>query len=173
MSDISQPQHNRTADEITADLMAPRVPGPLADLLDAIIAAADVPLPGLDPADERAYHRLLAFRLFAAGIAAQSAREFGLTDGPVNFLRKEIARNPVTYTLWEPPGDSPAEPGPAAPKETCGRCRKPFDPTDQRHDGQARASSTPWCRRCVANCHGGGADHVCVICDPDRYRPTR
>ncbi|MFF3912702.1 hypothetical protein ACFYZB_04325 [Streptomyces sp. NPDC001852] len=54
-------------------------------------------------------------------------------------------------------------------KNRCGRCRTPFDPTDTRFDGRARHQETPWCRRCVDNCHEGSAEHVCMICDPARY----
>ncbi|MEU3255839.1 hypothetical protein [Streptomyces sp. NPDC006997] len=54
-------------------------------------------------------------------------------------------------------------------KNQCGRCHKPFDPTDTRHDGHDRYASTPWCRRCIDNCRDGGTEHVCVICDPARY----
>lgn len=51
----------------------------------------------------------------------------------------------------------------------CRRCRRPFNPTDTRFDGHARHKDSPWCRRCVDNCHDGGAEHVCLICDPQRY----
>lgn len=55
-------------------------------------------------------------------------------------------------------------------KNRCRRCHRPFAPTDARHDGHARHGETPWCRACVDNCHEGSAVHVCVICDPARYR---
>ncbi|MGW4728906.1 hypothetical protein ACWEQC_06945 [Streptomyces shenzhenensis] len=54
-------------------------------------------------------------------------------------------------------------------RNRCRKCRTPFDPTDTRFDGRARHNETPWCRACVDNCHDGGAEHVCVICDPQRY----
>ncbi len=58
-----------------------------------------------------------------------------------------------------------ADPAPAA----CARCRRPFDPADTRFDGHARHADTPWCRRCIDNCHEGDADHRCIICTPDAY----
>lgn len=33
----------------------------------------------------------------------------------------------------------------------------------------AAEQDTPWCHSCVDNCHDGSAEHVCVICDPQRY----
>jgi hypothetical protein len=54
-------------------------------------------------------------------------------------------------------------------KNRCGRCRRPFDSTDPRFDGHARYAATPYCRRCTDNCRDGGAEHVCVLCDPKRY----
>ncbi|GKQ37018.1 hypothetical protein [Streptomyces sp. A012304] len=55
----------------------------------------------------------------------------------------------------------------------CRRCRTPFDPTDTRFDGRARHGDTPWCRTCINNCHDGGTEHVCVICEPARYGGER
>ena len=54
-------------------------------------------------------------------------------------------------------------------KNRCGRCRTAFDPADTAFDGRARHAETPWCRRCIDNCHEGSAEHVCPICDPARY----
>ena len=54
-------------------------------------------------------------------------------------------------------------------KNQCARCRTPFDPADARFDGRARHRDTAYCRSCVDNCHDGGTEHVCVICDPKRY----
>ncbi|MFJ8154835.1 hypothetical protein [Streptomyces sp. NPDC094468] len=51
----------------------------------------------------------------------------------------------------------------------CARCHKQFDPSDPRFDGHARHRETTWCRRCIDNCHNGGTEHVCVICEPARY----
>lgn len=53
------------------------------------------------------------------------------------------------------------------PADTCGRCRKPFDPTDTTFDGQARQGVTPFCRRCVDRCHESeDAGHRCPVCSP-------
>lgn len=60
---------------------------------------------------------------------------------------------------------------PEAPP-ACGKCRRPFDETDRRHDGHARAGDSPWCRRCVDRCHEStDFAHECVICrEPDDGR---
>lgn len=58
-------------------------------------------------------------------------------------------------------------------RNRCARCRRPFDPADTRFDGRARYADTAHCRACVDNCHEGGAEHVCVICDPARYGGAR
>ncbi|NUO43684.1 MAG: hypothetical protein HOV82_16800 [Streptomyces sp.] len=50
------------------------------------------------------------------------------------------------------------------PAEACGKCRRPFDPADTRHDGRARYAETPYCRGCIDLCHEADAFHCCVIC---------
>lgn len=53
----------------------------------------------------------------------------------------------------------------AAAEERCGRCNRPFDPTDTRWDGQARYAETPFCRSCIDRCHEStDAFHRCPIC---------
>ncbi len=48
---------------------------------------------------------------------------------------------------------------------TCGKCGKPFDPTDTRFDGAARYRDTHWCKRCVDLCHEStDAFHICAVC---------
>ncbi|MFF7880983.1 hypothetical protein ACH40F_08105 [Streptomyces sp. NPDC020794] len=52
-----------------------------------------------------------------------------------------------------------------AESETCGKCKRPFDPADTAFDGRARYHLTPYCRGCVDRCHDNEiADHRCVIC---------
>jgi len=47
----------------------------------------------------------------------------------------------------------------------CGRCGYPIDDTDPRHDGRARHEGTPWCRRCVSDCHEAtDFAHECPVC---------
>lgn len=49
--------------------------------------------------------------------------------------------------------------------EACGRCRRPFDPADKRHDGAARYAATRWCRGCIDRCHESTEfDHSCQVC---------
>ena len=62
---------------------------------------------------------------------------------------------------------APGQEQPAAeqPAESCGKCRRPFDPADTRFDGRGRFYLTPYCRGCVDRCHDNEiADHRCVIC---------
>lgn len=48
----------------------------------------------------------------------------------------------------------------------CGRCNKPFDPTDTRWDGRAEHNATGFCRSCVDRCHEStDAFHRCAICE--------
>lgn len=47
----------------------------------------------------------------------------------------------------------------------CARCQQAFDPIDTRFNGHARHNDTPWCRRCVDECHGStDAGHICAVC---------
>ncbi|WP_407553116.1 hypothetical protein QOM21_24045 [Streptomyces sp. Pv4-95] len=49
--------------------------------------------------------------------------------------------------------------------ETCGRCSRPFDPTDMRFDGRARYRDTRFCRGCVDICHESTDPfHRCLVC---------
>ncbi|MFJ5802714.1 hypothetical protein [Streptomyces decoyicus] len=49
--------------------------------------------------------------------------------------------------------------------ETCGRCRRPFDPADTRFDGRARHRTTPFCGGCVDRCHESTDPfHRCPVC---------
>lgn len=49
--------------------------------------------------------------------------------------------------------------------DTCIVCRAPFDPTDERWDGQAQHRGNPWCRSCRDRCHDSeDAGHRCPIC---------
>jgi hypothetical protein len=47
----------------------------------------------------------------------------------------------------------------------CARCGHAFNPTDTRFDGRARYKRTPYCHRCIDNCHGSEDPcHRCVVC---------
>lgn len=75
---------------------------------------------------------------------------------PVRFTHPEVDPG-------EPDGDPATEE--QQPAEACGKCRRPFDPADQRFDGHARHRDTPYCRRCVDACHEStDAFHRCAIC---------
>lgn len=53
----------------------------------------------------------------------------------------------------------------APPAEVCGRCGRPFGPTDSRWGGHARYGDTPWCRACIDRCHEStDAGHQCAVC---------
>lgn len=78
-------------------------------------------------------------------------------------LRAELVQIAAVCSTWIADIDSrgAVEEQPAA----CGKCRTPFDPTDQRFDGQAQHAATPWCRRCIDLCHeAADAGHRCPIC---------
>lgn len=47
----------------------------------------------------------------------------------------------------------------------CGRCGRPFNPSDPRWDGSAQYQDTPYCRSCIDRCHEStDFAHQCVIC---------
>lgn len=143
------------------------LPPVVTELLAAITEALTVPLPAIADADERAYHRLLERRTTDVRIYLATMLDFAGVDISVDAvkLRARTAATPVTYGLYEDEQAKVEE----RENTRCGRCRRPFDPADTRFDGHARHRETPWCRRCIDNCHEGSAEHVCVICDPKRY----
>jgi hypothetical protein len=83
----------------------------------------------------------------------------GADDAPTGYVVNPIA----VASAFEPSAD-----------ETCGQCRKPFDPTDTLWDGRARHGDTPFCRACVDRCHDTEiADHRCQICATPAERGER
>ncbi|MFF5004128.1 hypothetical protein ACFY3G_14935 [Streptomyces phaeochromogenes] len=136
------------------------VPEPARDLLAAVLEALDIPFPATI-GDRETHDRILNDRVMQAKIALRSALE----DAPLGivwttqYLREQLAE--LAPTGYRHHG-TPTPPA-------CQRCRKPFDESDTRFDGHARHQDTAYCRACVDNCHEGGAEHVCVICDPQRY----
>ena len=160
------------------------ISAPVRDLLTAVLEALDLPHPAT-VGDTEVHDRLLNTRAVHARIALRSLLDDGPDLGPAwnaAYLREQLAKHPVTGYVtaeqahaaldagksWSEAVSLPAE-RPHAGPPSCGRCRKPFDPTDTRFDGRARHGETPYCRSCVDNCHEGSAEHVCVICDPQRY----
>lgn len=76
------------------------------DLLTAIFEALDVPLPGLDDADERAYHSLMERRISNVRSSLGPILHDlsgGLVSTDARGIRKGTAGNPVTYTEWVSP----------------------------------------------------------------------
>ncbi|MFE6907083.1 hypothetical protein [Streptomyces erythrochromogenes] len=73
-----------------------------ADLLDAIVAALDLPLPSIAEADEQLYHELLERRTLAVRITLRANRT-GSRDPRLaaDMIRTRIAEEPVTYTPWK------------------------------------------------------------------------
>lgn len=72
------------------------------DLLDAIVAALDLPLPSIEAADERTYYRLLERRALAVRIIIESNR--AVTRDPrlaADAIRTRTAEEPVTYTPFK------------------------------------------------------------------------
>lgn len=95
------------------------------------------------------------------------------------YLRDRLAELPAVGYVTDAQaraaldeGKTWAEAVTPAATPACARCKRRFDPADARFDGHARHADSPWCRRCADNCHDGGAEHVCPICDPARYGRT-
>ncbi|WP_405942060.1 hypothetical protein [Streptomyces sp. NBC_00207] len=80
-----------------------------ADLLDAIVAALDLPLPAIEVADERLYYRLLERRALAVRIVLESNRA-GSRDPRLaaDAIRTRTTEEPVTYTPWKDERDGDA-----------------------------------------------------------------
>ncbi|MDX2639932.1 hypothetical protein [Streptomyces stelliscabiei] len=130
-----------------------------------------------NPGDSRDLRELLAVVLDAFTLP------YGVEDYDKRMAdRTGWARTAVEGALTEDPADIGwnadylrgklrAEEAEAAAREKnrCQRCRKPFDQDDTAPDGRARHGETAYCRGCVDNCHDGGTEHACVICDPKRY----
>ncbi|MFD5113724.1 hypothetical protein ACFWNG_15625 [Streptomyces sp. NPDC058391] len=86
------------------------LPEDVTGLLAAVVEALDVPVPSIDPADERAYHRLLEHRTADVRIALASILKFpeaGISRD-AEYIRARTAAVPVTYTPFEPDRDGGA-----------------------------------------------------------------
>ncbi|MFD3614469.1 hypothetical protein ACFWWT_04300 [Streptomyces sp. NPDC058676] len=123
----------------------------LRAFLEAVLDALTLPY-NLDDYDARVLRRAALARVVGREALAEAPGGLGWN---VDFLRKKL--------------DAEQTEADERAKNSCGRCRTPFDPKDTTFDGRARHSETPWCRRCIDICHDGSAEHVCVICDPRRY----
>jgi hypothetical protein len=77
--------------------------GAVADLLAAVVEALDMPLPSLDDADERAYHRLLERRTSGVRIALEVKLQYLGDDvrGTTDAIRRRTAEEPITYTPFD------------------------------------------------------------------------
>ncbi|MCX5013508.1 hypothetical protein OG765_21295 [Streptomyces sp. NBC_00555] len=72
------------------------------DLLTAVVAALDVPLPSIADADERLYHRLLERRMSDVRVVlAAMVRHGGDPWENASEIRRRTAEVPVTYTPFE------------------------------------------------------------------------
>ncbi|GAB2960714.1 hypothetical protein [Streptomyces heilongjiangensis] len=154
---------SRTPAEQTPATTAGALPGPtspgdardlrqlLAVVLDALTLPYDTP-----DYDRRILDRAAQARTVVGAALDEAPSDLGWNT---DYLRQKLT----------------AEETEAAERERnrCRRCSTPFDPADTRHDGRARHGDTPWCRWCVDGCHDGGAEHVCLICDPARYGGAR
>ncbi|MBT2673973.1 hypothetical protein J7E95_24760 [Streptomyces sp. ISL-14] len=127
----------------------------LRALLQVVVEALTLPH-DLGDYDARILRRASLARVVAGEALAEQPSNLGWN---VDYLRNRLIAEQAEADERE--------------KNKCGRCRRPFDPNDTRFDGHARHKDTPWCRSCVDNCHDGGTEHVCVICDPARYGGER
>ncbi|MGP3685400.1 hypothetical protein ACTVZO_11930 [Streptomyces sp. IBSNAI002] len=76
------------------------------DLLEAIVEALSLPLPSIEEADERLYHRLLERRALAVRIIVQVNRTVSRDPRmAADAIRTRTAEEPVTYTPFEPDED--------------------------------------------------------------------
>ncbi|MGW4876569.1 hypothetical protein ACWEPI_08435 [Streptomyces sp. NPDC004262] len=79
------------------------MPQPVLYLLASIAMALNLPLPSTDPADERAFHRLLERRTTHVRILLESL--FSHPDVPLNGDAADvlayIEQNPVTYRTFD------------------------------------------------------------------------
>jgi hypothetical protein len=144
MADLSmptpKPETGRTAEAAA-----------LRALLDAVLDAITVPFDAHDY-DQRVLDRTAWVR---STVKAALAGDPGDLGWNVDYLRSKLAAEQAD-------ADKRAE-------GLCKRCHRPFDPSDTRFDGAARHKDTRFCRSCVDNCGDGGTEHVCVICEPERY----
>ncbi|MGX1504644.1 UNVERIFIED_CONTAM: hypothetical protein RKD43_003269 [Streptomyces graminofaciens] len=77
--------------------------GAVVDLLAAVVAALDLPLPSIDDADERAYHRLLERRTSDVRIALEVKLQYLGDDvsDTTEAIRRRTAEEPITYTRFD------------------------------------------------------------------------
>lgn len=83
--------------------MTNHLPADIAALLAAVCDALDIPLPGIDDADERARTQLLVTRSARARIAVECVLAGHDVANNADWLRETTADTPVTYTPWVPP----------------------------------------------------------------------
>lgn len=165
----------------------------LHQLLEAVLEALDIPAPAT-VGDTDAHHALLADRAMDAVVALQTVLKApgDCAGWSADYLRARLAEKPPTgYQHWQDLVEETqaaaraaqasvdrafphvaaflADEKPAPTHDRCARCKWTFDPNDTAFDGRARYRETPYCRSCVDRCHDGGAEHVCVVCDPARY----
>lgn len=150
----------------------------LLDLLTAIRDALDIPhaaTTGHDETRTEILTRRIRHTVVALGNVLDEGAPLGI-PWETAYLRDRLAEHPAVGYVTDAQARAALDEGatwadavtlPAPP--ACGRCDRTLDPADGRHDGHARHKGSPWCRRCIDQCHDGGADHVCVICNPARY----
>ncbi|MFF1732037.1 hypothetical protein [Streptomyces sp. NPDC058247] len=124
---------------------------PIRELLDVVLDALTLPYDAPD------YDRRILDRAATAHTVARATLDEDPADvgWNVDYLRQKLAAEQTAAEARE--------------RNRCRRCLTRFALDDTRFDGRARHRDTPWCRRCVDNCHEGSPEHVCLICDPARY----
>lgn len=127
----------------------------LRQLLTAVLEAVTLPTDTPDY-ERRILDRALWVRAALKGALAEDPANIGWD---VDYLRGKLRTEETEAT--------------ERAVNRCARCRWTFDPHDKRFDGHARHGETPFCRRCVDKCHDSGTEHVCQICDPQRYGGAR
>ena len=154
MADLS-PRPEAPASSPSTPTQNPGDARDLRNLLEAVLEAVTLPYSGPEHA-RRMETRADWVRATVKGALEEDPSGIGWN---ADFLRGRLAAEQAEADERE--------------KNRCHRCRKPFDQDDTAFDGRARYRDTPHCRGCVDACHDGGAEHVCVICDPKRYGGAR
>ncbi|MFJ6012079.1 hypothetical protein [Streptomyces sp. NPDC092952] len=80
----------------------PALDAPVRELLAAVVAALDLPLPSIDRADERAHHHLLEARALdvrvVLDVLTPSSSYPGVVENGAADIRRRIASTPIDYT---------------------------------------------------------------------------
>ncbi|MGW3090096.1 hypothetical protein [Streptomyces sp. NPDC001108] len=79
----------------------PSLDAPVRELLAAVVAALDLPLPSVDPAAERAHHHLLEVRALEVRVVLDVLTRVkpypGVVENSTSDILRRVERTPVDY----------------------------------------------------------------------------